>query len=60
MVRMSYYVSMAKSIPSSMRDPLFVITTSLEIIKHRSDDQTVQAEVQRIEKALDKIRNIIN
>jgi hypothetical protein len=51
---------MAKSIPSSMRDPLFVITTSLEIIKHRSDDQTVQAEVQRIEKALDKIRNIIN
>jgi hypothetical protein len=56
---MSYYVHMADG-TQSLRDPLFVISTSLEIIKHQSDDKSVQVEIQRIEKALEKIRKIIN
>jgi hypothetical protein len=51
---------MSKVIQASIRDPLFVITTSLEIIKHQSDGKLVQAEIKRIEKALEKIRTIIN
>jgi hypothetical protein len=57
---MSYYRPMAQVIQSSIRDPLFVISTSLEIIKHKSDDESVQAEIKRIEKALEKICKIIN
>ncbi len=57
---MSYYRSMSELIQSSIRDPLFVISTSLEIIKHQSDDKSVQAEIMRIEKALEKICKIIN
>jgi len=60
LVRMSYCIHMSEVIQSSIRDPLFVISTSLEIIKHKSDDKSVQAEIQRIEKALEKICKIIN
>ncbi|MEM2160697.1 MAG: hypothetical protein QXN55_07075 [Candidatus Nitrosotenuis sp.] len=44
----------------SIRDPLFVITTSLEIIKHQAKDDSLQPEIQRIEKALEKICKLIN
>lgn len=43
----------------SMRDPLFVINTSLEIIKHQSADESIQPEIKRIEMALDKINKIL-
>lgn len=45
---------------TEIRDPLFVINASLEIIKHQSDDRTVQSEVKRMEKALEKIQKIIS
>lgn len=51
---------MAEDRQSSIRDPLFVISTSLEIIKHKSSDESILAEIKRIEKALEKIRKIIN
>ncbi len=44
----------------SIRDPLFVIVASLEIIKHQSSNKSVQDEVKRIEKALDKINKMIS
>ena len=43
----------------SIRDPLFVIGTSLEIIKNQSDQKVIQTEIQRMEKALEKISKII-
>lgn len=43
-----------------MRDPLFVIVASLEIIKHQSSNKLIQDEVKRIEKALDKINKMIS
>jgi hypothetical protein len=42
-----------------LRDPLFVIETSLEIIKNRSSDEKIQPELKRIEYALTKIGQII-
>jgi hypothetical protein len=43
-----------------IRDPLFVIVASLEIIKHQSSNKSIQDEVKRIEKALDKINKMIS
>lgn len=42
-----------------MRDPLFVISASLEIIKHQSDAKGIEPEIKRIETALEKINNMI-
>jgi|GEM_PF-2788183 len=45
---------------TQMRDPLFVINTSLEIIRQRSSDKTIAPEIQRIQLALSKIDQIMN
>jgi hypothetical protein len=42
-----------------IRDPLFVIETSLEIIKQRGSDTKIEPEIKRIEAALDRIVQII-
>ena len=52
-------MSVQDKILVSIRDPLFVIGTSLEIIKNQSDQKIIQAEIQRMEKALEKISKII-
>lgn len=57
---MSYSMSMADNALVGIRDPLFVIVASLEIIKHQSSNKSVQDEVKRIEKALDKINKMIS
>ena len=44
---------------TKMRDPLFVIGTSLEIIKQRSSDNKIQPELKRIEGALLKIESLL-
>lgn len=44
----------------NIRDPLFVISASLEIIKHKSNDKSIHEEIQRIEKALEKIYKTLN
>lgn len=43
-----------------IRDPLFVIGTSLEIIKQTSKETEIKTELERIESALNKIGKIIN
>jgi capsule polysaccharide export protein KpsE/RkpR len=45
---------------TQLRDPLFVINTSLEIIKNRSSDEKINPELQRIKAALEKIDKIIS
>lgn len=57
---MSYCVSMTDNPLIGIRDPLFVIVASLEIIKHQSSNKSIQDEVKRIEKALDKINKMIS
>ena len=57
---MSYSVSMADNTLVGIRDPLFVIVASLEIIKHQSSNKSIQDVVKRIEKALDKINKMIS
>jgi len=42
-----------------LRDPLFVIETSLAIIKNRSSDEKIQPELERIASALTRIEQII-
>lgn len=42
-----------------IRDPLFVISTSLEIIKHQSGTKGITTEIKRIETAIEKINNMI-
>ncbi|MEW6043887.1 MAG: hypothetical protein AB1608_06450 [Thermoproteota archaeon] len=42
-----------------IRDPLFVIETSLEIIKQRGSDAKIAPEIKRIETALERIVQII-
>jgi hypothetical protein len=42
-----------------IRDPLFVIELSLEIIKQRSSDERIKADLQRIGTAVTKIEQII-
>jgi hypothetical protein len=42
-----------------LADPLFVIATSLEIIKHLSGNEKIVPEIKRIESALTKIGQII-
>jgi len=42
-----------------LREPLFVIGLSLEIIKQRSSDAQVHLELKRIGDALTKIEQII-
>lgn len=44
---------------TKLRDPLFVIETSLQIIKNRSSDKTITPELERIENALTKIEQIM-
>lgn len=44
---------------TQIRDPLFVIGASLEIIRQRANDSTVEPEIQRIKSALAKIEQII-
>jgi len=44
---------------TQLRDPLFVINTSLEIIKSRSTDDGINPELRRIKAALEKIDQII-
>ncbi|WP_158507466.1 hypothetical protein [Candidatus Nitrosotenuis cloacae] len=44
---------------TKMRDPLFVIETSLEIIKQRSADDKIQPEIKRIESALTRLEQIM-
>lgn len=57
---MSHYVTTCDEKLISMRDPLFVISASLEIIKHQSDDKSIQPEIKRIETALDKINKMLS
>lgn len=42
-----------------IRDPLFVIETSLQIIKQRGSDDKIAHEINRIEAALERIGQII-
>ncbi|CAE6497141.1 MAG: hypothetical protein QXE84_04140 [Candidatus Nitrosotenuis sp.] len=42
-----------------MRDPLFVISASIQIIKQRKSDEQVDMEIKRIQSALDKIGKIM-
>ena len=44
---------------TKMRDPLFVIGTSLEIIKHQSTNTEITPEIKRIENALNRIEEIL-
>ncbi|MBI5145960.1 MAG: hypothetical protein HZA84_01935 [Thaumarchaeota archaeon] len=44
---------------TELRDPLFVISTSLKIIKHQSADGKLSPEIKRIETALNKIEKIM-
>jgi len=45
---------------TEIRDPLFVISASLKIIKHhQTTDQKLSPEIKRIETALNKIEKII-
>ncbi|CDI05885.1 hypothetical protein [Candidatus Nitrosotenuis uzonensis] len=42
-----------------MRDPLFVISASIQIIKQRKSDEQIDMEIKRIQSALDKIGKIM-
>lgn len=44
---------------TELRDPLFVISASLKIIKHQSADTKLSPEIKRIETALSKIEKIM-
>ena len=44
---------------TEIRDPLFVISTALKIIKHQSEDEKLSPEIKRIEMALSKIEKIM-
>ncbi len=44
---------------TELRDPLFVITTALKIIKHQSEDKKITPEIERIETALSRIEKIM-
>ena len=44
---------------TEMRDPLFVISTALKIIKHQSEDKKITPEIERIETALSRIEKIM-
>jgi len=44
---------------TDLRDPLFVISTALKIIKHQSEDKKITPEIERIETALSKIEKIM-
>lgn len=44
---------------TELRDPLFVITTSLKIMKHQSTDSELNPEIKRMETALSRIEKII-
>lgn len=57
---MSYCMTQCDEKLISMRDPLFVIGASLEIIKHQSADKSIQPEIKRIETALEKINKLIS
>ncbi len=45
---------------TELRDPLFVISASLKIIKHQSADEKLSPEIKRIETALNKIEKIMH
>lgn len=44
---------------TELRDPLFVISTALKIIKHQSAGKKLSPEIERIETALNKIEKIM-
>lgn len=44
---------------TELRDPLFVISASLKIIKHQSADTKLSSEIKRMEAALSKIEKIM-
>jgi hypothetical protein len=44
---------------TELRDPLFVISTSLKILKHQSEDAKLGPEIKRMETALSKIEKIM-
>ncbi len=44
---------------TELRDPLFVISTALKIIKHQSEDKKITPEIKRIETALSRIEKIM-
>lgn len=44
---------------TEMRDPLFVITTSLKIMKQQSTDSELNPEIKRMETALNRIEKIL-
>jgi hypothetical protein len=44
---------------TEIRDPLFVISTALKIIKHQSEDKKITPEIERIETALSRIEKIM-
>lgn len=58
-VRKCYRLPQPDDEITKMRDPLFVIETSLEIIKQRSTDDKIQPEIQRIKDALTKIEHLL-
>jgi len=45
---------------TDLRDPLFVISTALKIIKLQSEDEKIGPEIKRIETALSKIEKIMH
>lgn len=45
---------------TELRDPLFVLSTSLKILKHQSTDTKLNPEIKRMETALNKIEKIMH
>lgn len=45
---------------TDLRDPLFVISTALKIIKLQSEDEKIGSEIKRIETALNRIEKIMH
>jgi hypothetical protein len=54
-----YRLTQAEEKLIMMRDPLFVINASIQIIKQRKSDEQVDMEIKRIQSALDKIGKIM-
>jgi hypothetical protein len=44
---------------TDLRDPLFVLSASIKIMKHQSADKKLSPEIERMEAALCKIEKIM-
>lgn len=54
-----YQLTQAEEKMVMLRDPLFVISASVEILRQRKSDEQLDLEIKRIQSALDKIGNIM-